>query len=42
MILQFLAALGVAAVFVTVVLALLHLAIEADSAIDDASRSRWP
>jgi len=40
--LQFLAALGVAAVFVTLVLALLHLALLADDAIGDASRSRWP
>ena len=40
--LQFLAALGVAAVLVTVVLALLHLAIETDNAIHDASRSRRP
>jgi len=41
--LQFLAALGVAAVFVTVVLALLHLAIETDGALHNASRERrWP
>ena len=43
--LQFLAALGIAAVFVTVVLVLLHLAFLADAsrsdgAIDDAGRER--
>ena len=40
--LQLLAAIGIAAVFVTVILALLHLLREVTTAINDASRSMWP